>query len=186
MHYRRLVIIYSDRQHVSRTRRDGRTARYVHVLRVCDDCGDRKYVAKSNADRMIEPHRCADCRQKVHGPEHGNWKGGRQHRGEYVFTTIYPSDPLYEMGIKTRTNRATGGRLIAEHRLVAARALGRALVSHEIVHHRNSKKDDNRPENLEVTTTQRNVSYGVLEKRIYELERHIAKCCGHSLNKIEN
>ncbi len=42
------------------------------------------------------------------------------------------------------------GREVYEHRLVAERLLGRPLRSGESVHHRNGRRDDNRPANIEV------------------------------------
>lgn len=43
-----------------------------------------------------------------------------------------------------------GGRSIGEHRVVMEQVLDRPLRSDEIVHHRNGRKYDNRPENLEI------------------------------------
>lgn len=48
--------------------------------------------------------------------------------------------------------RNVNGIQVFEHREVMEEIIGRPLMPHERVHHRNGKRDDNRPENLELWT----------------------------------
>lgn len=89
--------------------------------------------------------------------------------------------PAYALATRTRnpwgTVNSQGYRQITvdshsmlEHRQVMGSMLGRALLAHETVHHRNGNKLDNRPENLELWSTRQPKGQRVEDKVEYALE----------------
>lgn len=76
-------------------------------------------------------------RAKLHGPS--NWKGGVNKHGSGYLKELAKGHPA-----------ADKAGYVMQHRLVMERQLGRFLGKDEHVHHKNGKRDDNRPENLEL------------------------------------
>lgn len=74
------------------------------------------------------------------GAAHPEWKGGRRlDRGGYVLVYC-PDHPAAHRKHK----------VVREHRLVMEQHIGRLLEPHEVVHHINGDKQDNRIENLQL------------------------------------
>lgn len=107
----------------------------------------------------------------VHGPS--NWKGGVNKHASGYLKEQRKGHPL-----------ADRNGYVMQHRLVMEEVLGRTLEKHERVHHKNGVRDDNRPENLELWTTQLKDPPGV---RLVDHVRHLMlKLSVEERNALEN
>lgn len=143
-----------------------------YIWDACGGCGKERWVQLRRGGLMSQS--CGSCWQR--GENNPGWKGGRHRYNGYMVVKVPLHDFFFPM---THING-----YVFEHRLVMAKHLGRCLLPWEVVHHRNSIKDDNRVENLQLLPStihhavdQRIKAYVTrLEKRISILEAQLEKC----------
>lgn len=119
-----------------------------YVWQACADCGKQRWVELCRG--IPKSQRCRVCAgkkssSKQYGVNNPSWQGGRRKtRDGYIEVRLQPDDFFYPMAHKSG--------YVLEHRLVMARHLGRCLQSWELVHHKHGIRDDNRYEELKLTT----------------------------------
>ena len=109
------------------------------IMKVCISCGNEFYVNQAKMRQRNDDHCCSnDCRKEFYRKSRSPaWKGGyfvSAERGEKFVVA-----PGQDGQIK---------KYVGEHRMVAAKAIGRPLTRDEVVIRINRTNSDNRPENL--------------------------------------
>lgn len=150
----------------------------------CPQCGKVRLVPSvAGVPRYELCHSCASKERgkRIRGRASASWKGGKHTTYEgYKMVWLSKDDFFWPMA-QCKGKNETAYAL--EHRLVMAKHLGRNLRSWEVVHHKNSIRDDNRIENLELLPHSKwhlvdlraKAHIKLLEKRIKILETQIAE-----------
>lgn len=121
--------------------------KYIRVQ--CPRCKEERWVRMERG--ITDSEICQKCELSKSGAENHRWKGGRGVWGHgYIGIKLFPDDFFFPM--------VDCKGYVGEHRLIMANSLGRCLQRWEFVHHKNGIRDDNRIENLILTTKGNHIS----------------------------
>jgi len=120
----------------------GHSSNVPYIWQECSICGKGRWIQKRSDMR----NKCISC--SIHLRMHKKHILINRRRYYAIYVN---SDDFYAPMISSNKLNKYGGYIL-EHRLVMAKHLGRCLHPWEVVHHKNGIKDDNRIENLELTT----------------------------------
>tara|TARA_Y100000593_G_scaffold47786_1_gene90415 strand:+ start:287 stop:1231 length:945 start_codon:yes stop_codon:yes gene_type:complete len=134
---------------------------------IADACKVRK-----GAGGKGTPQSCG-CKNHQTGEDNPNWKGGVVKCNTHGYVKVRkPEHPF-----------ANGG-YVPQHRLVMEEFLGRYLTQEEEVHHKNTIRDDNRIENLELWDVKHPPGGRVEDKTEWAIEWLNGH--GYEVKKLEN
>lgn len=143
-------------------------------MKTCTKCGLEKAVSEFYREGSTSSGRRADCKDCTRARQRTSWgtktpeqknpkvpcvcgRPKSRYADRCRFCAAPPFDPENPTWRKDSKGYVVAdddaGGQIRQHRWVMERILGRPLLAHENVHHRNGVRDDNRPENLELWST---------------------------------
>lgn len=107
-------------------------------IKNCVNCGKEFYIKRAAQGQRPEDSCCSEkCQREYYVLEkNSHWKGGK-----YIDNTSGHRRQLCK-------REEAVGHYLAEHRVIAAQFIGRYLHRTEMMLHLNNQLDDNRPENL--------------------------------------
>ena len=132
----------------------------------CPECGKLKHY-ESNLCRSCARKRCVELGIYPSGKKHHWYKNGKPHTSEGYILVKCPNHPA-----------ADKHGYVREHRFVVEQHIGRYLERHEIVHHLNGIRHDNRLANLAIVTKTNHPQLTLMQalrKRIRDLEAEISQ-----------
>jgi len=133
------------------------------VWHACIGCGKERWVKLLKG--VPKNPRCRSC--SPHSPTRKQARDRYKDHNGYIRVHLSPDDFFYPM---TDTHG-----YVYEHRLVMAKILQRCLLPWDVVHHKQSPKDNNAPDNLRLLPSQKyHVVDSILKTRINRLESILA------------